>query len=571
MSTLTGYISKNNFQQEYVLSKKILKFQEYFQQYEYDHICATYPSIKPTIYEDKDFLFIAIGNLFKNNFTSFLKKWPRQKEKAFLLLDGNFLLYIKDKNNGDIWLVNDVFATYPCYYHYNSDGLFFSSFLLALKPYLKNKYLLNEYGLAELLYFAYNINQNTIYQDVKILGYGSYLFYQKSNNSLKTSRYYSYERSINNSRSLKDTIAQAADIFEQETILRRNMNSTEEHSFLSGGLDTRNIIAALQKHNIKVDTYTHNDGDENDIYCAKKISKKLLGKAHFFYCQPDFIEKWGEKTIFTSDGVAFNLVASSYGLLDQYKEQIKEMYDGHIGDPLFGTHMAPEQYNDVNDHDFKIWLLQRHRVLPEELILPEKRKSYKTYIDSQLDLFLKAHQCPDQLYKSELYSYLQRQVRYLTAGIQRRRSMVDVKMPYASKTLFEFMFTVPRKYRNEDRIVQKGITKTLSPELARCPMAETRYLGVVMSKPMQIIEEFLYRLNNLRWKIKPFAGKEICPNDKAIKVVKKKMISDIYQQQDVLENFIDFDYLPQFFKLSTPFQFSNLHLIAKNIEMFLKK
>jgi hypothetical protein len=567
MSTIVGY-SSAQVPSGFAQAKQILKFQDYFKKQEWPSLCVQYPSIVPQVFENELWLIVAIGNVFKTNFKKFTEQWlaATDRGQAFKALDGNFLLYVFDKRSEDIWLATDVLATYPCYYTQQGEDLYFASYLSALKAFLP-KPELDRVTFLQIIKFPYCLNQRTIYKDVKTIPYGSYLHFSKTKNQVTINAYLDYTRALVRELPEKEVVARSSEIFADE-VMQRASGQSLEHSFISGGTDARMIIGVLHEQHKELFLYAHNCGDENDLYCSRKIAQAVHAKTFFKSFVPDDLAPFSDRTILANDGVVFNLVASGYSLLNTYKEQIKEIYDGYVGGDIFGSHQPETDLAALDYSGLKQLIYGIIERMRPEMFTAAVRQEILDVYHSEIDGFFKKYQGLPNWYLADIFSLLQRQVRHVTGGLQRARTMVDIKTPYASYRLQEVLFALPPVLRNVDKPVQKAVLKELSPLLYRQPECMVRYMGYSDTFVGRKLRYGLHRLNNLRYKLGWFSPQDFLSDQAIIAAQRQKMEQEIAAQATALSQFFDMDYYAKNKDSLSPTEFSKLHLIARVLALY---
>ncbi len=562
MSSITGYLSNTSFDTEHALAKKELLFQDRFHRIEKGTLCMTYPFKEPLIREDTDLSFYAIGYLDPARFERFIGLWRADRQKAMDELDGNFLLCIMSADKNEFWMINDIYGSYPSYYHLTDDGLFFSSFLRAMKYYVK-EHRLDRRSMADLLRYGYCLEERTFYDNVSALRGGHCLHYKKDAHTLTVQAYYDFARPLNTTITFKEATDKAAAILEEE-VLRMHTPGRTEHSFSSGGLDIRTVIAILREHDIPVNTFTATGADENDVYCANIIAEHKKGTHTTEYLDENVILEYGERTLIANECIASALMVPGFCTVNKYQKEMQELYDGYAGGPLFGvSSISPDIAGPDHKKDIEKYLWKKEKALPEKLIAPQFRTFYDDHFKAYFKGLMDRYYDINPLNILDVYNIIESQPRYIATGLQRARTMIDIKTPFATKRLYELVLSLPYEWHNESRLLQRAVLLKLSKTIARCPTCKTRYIGVVLSPFMRGIEYFFFRLNNLRCKLGWFSKRELFATSKAIDKVRSEWTAAIFAKEAILKDYIDFASLREYLKTCPERDFAVLYQIAQ--------
>ena len=95
-------------------------------------------------------------------------------------INGMYSFAIWNKEQKVLTLCRDRFGEKPLYYFFNDEGLFFSSEIKSFSC-LKVSEKISLKNLDYFKYYGYNIDNKTIYENVKILPPGSFINFEKKN------------------------------------------------------------------------------------------------------------------------------------------------------------------------------------------------------------------------------------------------------------------------------------------------------------------------------------------------------------------------------------------------------
>lgn len=193
------------------------------------------------------------------------------------LFNGMFTIAIYDMKKKQIFLARDRLGKKFLYYYHKDGKFLFASEIKSLLQYEGIKKEFNEQTLSQFIIWAYAINGDTFFQDIKELQQGSYAIYDIKTNRLKIKKYWDLENflvndyhQINENRYVK----KLRDLL-LKSVERRMIADVPIGASLSGGIDSSLIVgmmAHLKGSNIK--TYTVGFGREDDEFpYARKVAE----------------------------------------------------------------------------------------------------------------------------------------------------------------------------------------------------------------------------------------------------------------------------------------------------------
>lgn len=224
----------------------------------------------------------------------------------FESLNGWFNGLIIDLGQQKVQLFNDRYGIRRIYYHQDQQAFYFSSeakALLKILPSLRN---LNLDSVAEFFVFDSVLNNKTYFKDLYIMPPASLWSFYKGH--IKKTHYFhaeSWEQQTkldkhNYVKALKETF---------EKILPRYFNRLPVALSLTGGLDTRTILAAGNPAPGQLPCYTFGGiyRDSFDVRISRKVAAECKQPFHIFRVDYDFLEDfptYARETIYKSDGLA---------------------------------------------------------------------------------------------------------------------------------------------------------------------------------------------------------------------------------------------------------------------------
>lgn len=211
------------------------------------------------------------GHNFKSHSDSevLLEYYARFGVDGFKDLRGMFAAAFIHIDSGKLIIVRDQLGIKPVYYNVDSGGIYFSSEIKGISPFVDSAFTVSRDDLFEFLNCGFVYEPNTGLSGVYKVPAGCFLEFNGSS-----------DHSINRYFSLDDGVRSL--VFEESEIQRAIERQLEADVklgvFFSGGLDSSVIAASAKRDNIFVaynDVEIAESGNANDEPYAQDISKAL--------------------------------------------------------------------------------------------------------------------------------------------------------------------------------------------------------------------------------------------------------------------------------------------------------
>ena len=251
-------------------------------------------------------------------------------------IDGEFLIFSFDREAIRVSIISDRFSSIPLYYCINDKVLQGSNnYFDLIKIASKNKsFKLLKNNFFEFLWFR-RLHNNITYDNlIKAMMPARVLDYQDS--VVSESIYWNPSFSKNNLSLSQSTEALRISILEA---VRQKVDLIGEQNFglfLSGGMDTRTILAAFHALNIQLpECFTLGYTPDGEFRVAKQLTD-FVGAPHHFLQMPSntYDQFWSEKARLAG-GMHHQLQNIFVGLKDQNLENTTAFFHGHGFDYLF--------------------------------------------------------------------------------------------------------------------------------------------------------------------------------------------------------------------------------------------
>jgi asparagine synthase (glutamine-hydrolysing) len=194
-------------------------------------------------------------------------------------LKGNFCCAVLDDQAHRIHLVSDRFGSYPLYWSHTSDGFAFASEVRALPN--AGATTLNPHTVNDLLQFGFPLGDKTLANGVQLLPSASTLTYEWTTDRVSVDRYASWDPAFRatgiDKRAYFDELAQTFTASMKRAVLGSHAYGLS----LSGGLDTRVLLSALDDMGVPLSTFTLGENGCADEVIGYQLAR-LYGSRHEF-------------------------------------------------------------------------------------------------------------------------------------------------------------------------------------------------------------------------------------------------------------------------------------------------
>lgn len=299
-----------------------------------------YQEIKKQL-QDKGYVFL--NNSDTEVVLNAYAEWGKDCLQRF---NGMFAFAIWDTKEKNMFIARDRFGKKPFYYTVLPNNTFlFASDISAL---LTNTMVSKEIDMEAVncyLAIGYVLAPLSIYKNIKKIPAASYALLSNNGNSFHISNYWDYAEHLS-----KPKITNESDIKEalKEHILKavnyRLISDVPVGAFLSGGVDSSSIVAAVRKlHNKELCTFSIGFDQEsyNEIDEAREIAK-LFNTNHY----DELLSVKNSKELILQSVDVFDEPFSDNSLIPMYKvselasKHIKVVLSGDGADELFGGYIT---------------------------------------------------------------------------------------------------------------------------------------------------------------------------------------------------------------------------------------
>lgn len=464
------------------------------------------PEPQPIFNEDKSLCIMMEGEIYdyedlKEELTSKGHKFVINNDPEFILhlyeeygeecmqkLNGIFVIAIWHFQERKLIIANDRYGFRPLYYAKNNGNFLFASEIKAILVDRAFNRVVNDAGVSDFFYFGFLLGNKTLIKGIELLPPASILTCHAGCTSIKQYwDFFDYHEDSNHSESYYlDTFSSLL----QKAVERCCNDSYKKAVSLSGGLDSRAIVACIDKKHYPIHTFTFGTPGCDDARFAQMVAERIGTNHHFFALGPEYLVEYAEKAVWLTDGMLNCIHSHGISALDRRKYY----WDIELG----GTEGIYTWFT-IDQMDKLAWeysQTQNDEILFQLVFSSLPIAKGSTAIDFMKQLFSESYFCKIKEYPAEslneiinvliselsygspfkridYYNLTQRQRRFTAYGPLITISQIETRMPLFDKDLMDFVFTLPSRFRAEEKhLVTNGLFKHF-PGLAVIPWTKT--------------------------------------------------------------------------------------------------
>lgn len=388
-----------------------------------------------------------------------------EKKRDINTFDGHFVLI--EKKDEQFHIYKDALGIEPFYYIYLNDILYFASEIKVLLC-LKEKWVLNKEQILQVVGLLPSLDlSSTPYPDIFHLGPGQKLILTKKGLSIE--KWWKIPNIINN----KNESEIIEDI--KKIVTKNILDDAENNSacMLSGGLDSSVITAVVANHqDVKTYDVIYEDNElffkayeyqttMDQPYIEQMKNMYPINHTTIKLSQKQLVEHLKTVLLLRDLPGMVDIDSSLYLFSNEIAKNEKVILSGECADELFGGY--PWFYKDELNVSYFPW--NRHLKNKQDLLAFDidlenylKNKRLTTY---DIDITNKKN---DIMYLTMNW-FMQTLV--IRGDVVSRSTNLDIRMPFASKELFEYLWNVDEKYyfkNNKEKYLLREAFKNILPK-----------------------------------------------------------------------------------------------------------
>ena len=459
------------------------------------HLGTFNPEPQPIFNEDKTLCVMMEGEIYdyqdmKEELISKGHKFSVNNDPEFILhlyedcgkdfvheLNGSFTLIIWDEKSQELLIINDRYGLRPLYYAGRDGYLLLGSEVKAILQDETFERMVDDRSVADFFSFGYILGTKTFFRGIELLPPASILTYNTGYISIEQYWDFNFDEGYED-YSEKYYVENLSKLILQA--VERQMKGTHRIGVpLSGGLDSRTIVASISKKHYPIHTFTFGKPNCDDAKFAQMVADKLGTHHHFFEFKPDDIASYAKKAVYITDGMLNCVHAHRMQTYDAAREFMDVGLIGHAGDLIIGgSYIDNKILTAKNDSEF-IHAVYDIMVgeFSEEFINELFKKSYYTKINYSIFESLKEllQNYNDKLFANRsdhFFLHLSRVTRFTINGLIIMHSELEYRCPFYDNDFMNFVFTIPINHRVNSKIYIKTIKKSF-PGITKVPWQKT--------------------------------------------------------------------------------------------------
>ena len=404
-------------------------------------------------------------------------------------LNGIFLFAIYDCNRHELIICNDRYGFKPLYLCDRDNYLLFSSEIKAILQDTCFKRKINLEAMTEFFSFGYVLGDNTLIEGIKLLPPASIFTY--SNGKSEINQYWNWNEIKKIDVLDEEQIVDELGRLWLQAVERRVQGNGRIGAFLSGGLDSRAIVSAIDPKYRPFHTLTFGKKNCDDYKIAKRVCDKLGLKHHFVEITA---ERWFsgiEKTVWVTEGLLNVVHQHSWDAVDKMKEYVDINLNGFAGDLVVGGSYLSKDFVNIKSIDNYV-----NNVLSN---MNEGNISSACgncdYYSNTSDICTSSLNSIEREVKQNIktsedsdYFFLENRVRRFTLiGTVSSQTKLENRKPFFDNNFIEFIYSLPNEMRLNHYIYNKMLLKFFPETFKSIPWQKT---GVPIGKSKIVAEGY---------------------------------------------------------------------------------
>lgn len=416
----------------------------------------------------------------------FLQAYLDLGDKLFSRLNGSFLAVIFDRRQRTLTLVNDRFSSHPLFYYRDSGIFIFGTQMRPILEWRQVPRVIDRTALAEYFTFQKIFAERTFFKDISMAPPGSVV--EVSNGGLQIKSYWQphYSLGKGDEQEYAERLAEAL----RTAANRRSRDRLRKGILLSGGLDSRAVLAALDG---RVTAFTLGEYQNNEVKTAEQLAR-IKG------CEFVFVERKREhyssllnEAVDIGDGMFGFAHAHFLGAMAEIGTAADVLFHGHGLDVTFQGMYLPYRNLKCFGKDIPLPILDRPslRNLSKELIdnlgyslgweqphllfRTGLREDYYRLISSDIDRLITGRSeihSDDPLNAWDYFNVHNFYKHYTHLNFTCVQAYVDERTLMYDNDLFNLYLEMPARLRASAKIFHRAIA-LLDPRIAAVANANT--------------------------------------------------------------------------------------------------
>jgi len=398
-----------------------------------------------------------------------LALYEKYRNDFIFKLKGAFNIIIWDAKEKKLVVVNDRYGLRPIYYSRRNGKLYLASEVKAILTCNDVPKNIDDGAIASLFFFGFVIGNGTYFESIKLLPPASFLVFR--NNEISIHNYWDFNFLDKREDKTQDYYEEGLGNLIVQAVQRHVRDGVRITVPLSGGLDSRTILASISKEYCPINTVTFGTEDMDDVKIAKRVSNALGTNHHCLEILPEDIIDSAKKIVNITDGMISFLHSTGNMKLELIRDYTDVCLDGM---QPFGSFFSP----------FAIFKRKRKLLVANYLFQPismdlakslfidsyyKKIKDYPREIIEDISQKCKSTSASSIIDYSIATQYVRRFINY---GNLVKRTFVEVRSPFFDNDLVDFIINTPPRERRYQYLYTRTFSR-IFPQLSGIPWEKT--------------------------------------------------------------------------------------------------
>jgi asparagine synthase (glutamine-hydrolysing) len=307
---------------------------------------------------------------------------------------GMFAFAIWDNNRKQLFCARDHFGIKPFYYYADNDKFIFGSEIKAILNKGDIDKTLSYEALNSFFAFGYITNNHSIYTKIKKLQPAHYLLLSlKDEATIEIRKYWNIDFEPDYSKSEEQWINEINDAL-SETVKLQMKADVPLGAFLSGGIDSSAVVAAMAKNSTRsIETFSIGFKQEkyNELKFAKEIAQKYNCNHHEQIVEPESIGLLPRLVEAYDEPFADSSAIPTYYVSKFASEHVKVALSGDGGDELFAGYSIYSYLLRIHRYNVTPTLFNESIWGTMDKLTPQSLRKTVTYLMSKNRNYLGAY------------------------------------------------------------------------------------------------------------------------------------------------------------------------------------
>lgn len=433
-----------------------------------------------------------------------LQAYLRRGVNGFKDLNGSFCGILWSNRDKRIILVTDKLSTRPIYYALKDKELIFSTHARAILQYPGFLRKINEMAIVKFLMYGKIgiIGDDTFFNGVKTMPPASILVTTKDEYEIH--QYWDLEYKEGKNFDAKKCAENLAKIFSRSINTLINRFNGNVALLLSGGLDSRSILAALNPIEERVTAITFGINRCTDINIAKKVASKFEVNHLVIEYDPEDLARYANYIVYVTDGqdiVSVSYIPYIIQKTAEYGSNI--VMHGFALDNLLGGIFLRGEYFKIKDVKEFIYLLEKNWSL---FSVNELRCILGIKLSSLINIakneFIKvAMMCKGDSFPNKAnYFSARTRLRFISMGSVIIREFAEELLPAITDGALDIITKIPARERYNHKFHRKFLLR-LSIKASKVPYGNILVPPILPHKLWRPVQGFFFIIDKIMKKM----------------------------------------------------------------------